>query len=386
MVRTVVIWHGLSIAPAKHVNPVCSPAMPVDYIVDEPPRGAIGDLRPFQRRGFEGLRSIMRGDLPVAPPSRMFGSRVTDVGLGKATFSMPVTRWIEDGFGIMWAGVFALFADAPLGTALWTGLPAGKTATTSELNMSFVRPATRETSVLVGRAETIHLSRQVGLSTVSITDQNGRLLAWGSTKCLIIDVPVDPDIELPEPDTGPVDPPDPYLREPPPGDAYVTQDEIINGVPIEIQRRLVNKEYVFPIHRTTGLSVSSIDDGVGTLTLPTSPWFSNGGPSVYGGVLAWLADHAMGGAVYSTLGPGDVFGTLDLNVRFMRPALINSGDLTAHGEVTHRGRRVRMAAADIVNSEGKRVAMATSSVLLLPGGVREMAKGRLPDEIVAEIV
>ena len=357
--------------------------MPIDYVVDEPHRGAIGDLRPFQMSGFEGLRCIMFGELPGPPPSRMFGSRVTDVGLGKATFSMPITKWLEDGFGLIWAGIYALFADAPLGTALWTGLPAGKTATTSELNMSFLRPVTGDTTDLIGRAETIHLSRQVGLSSIHITDQNGRLLAYGSTKCLIVDVPVEPEAELPPADTGPDDPPDPYLREAPPREAYVPTNDIINGVPIEIQRGTLDGSIAFPIWRTTGLRPTSVEDGEVTMSLPTSPWFSNGGPAVYGGTLAWLADHVMGASVYSTLGPGDVFGTLDLNVRFMRPAMINSGDLQARGEVTHRGNRLRMASAEIVDAAGKKAAMATSSVLLFPGGVRDFVRGRSLEEIIA---
>jgi hypothetical protein len=37
------------------------------------------------------------------------------------------------------------------------------------------------------------------------------------------------------------------------------------------------------------------------------------------------------------------------------------------------------------NAQGKRVAMATSSALVLEGGARELRNGRLPDEILAEI-
>jgi uncharacterized protein (TIGR00369 family) len=111
--------------------------------------------------------------------------RPTEVALGKATFTMPVTRWLEDGFGLYWGGVYALFADAPLAAAIWTTLPAAKAVATSELQMSFVRPMSRKTSNLVGRAETIHSGSQVGLSMIQITDHEGRLLAFGNTRCLL---------------------------------------------------------------------------------------------------------------------------------------------------------------------------------------------------------
>jgi acyl-coenzyme A thioesterase PaaI-like protein len=102
-------------------------------------------MRWFQRPGIDTIRDMMSGSLPGPPPSRLFGSGPTDVGLGKVTFSMQVTRWLEDSLGVVEAGIYALFADAPVASALWSALPAGKLATTSELNMSFLRPATRAT-------------------------------------------------------------------------------------------------------------------------------------------------------------------------------------------------------------------------------------------------
>jgi uncharacterized protein (TIGR00369 family) len=160
-------------------------------IVDEPFRGSIGDPRAFERPGLETFRRYIREELPLPPMSRLAGMRPTEAGLGKSTFTMPITRWLEDGFGLYWGGVYALFADAPLAAAIWTTLPQGKAIATSELSLSFVRPMSRETSNMIGRAETIHSGSQVGLSTVQITDQKGRLVASGSTRCLISDVPAD---------------------------------------------------------------------------------------------------------------------------------------------------------------------------------------------------
>jgi acyl-coenzyme A thioesterase PaaI-like protein len=62
--------------------------------------------------------------------------------------------------------------------------------------------------------------------------------------------------------------------------------------------------------------------------------------------------------------------------------LINSGDLTVNAEVTHMGRRLRIASAKVLNSEGKLMAMATSSALVVPGGIRALMQGWIPDEVV----
>lgn len=352
-----------------------------ELVIDEPVRGAIGDLRAFQLSGVEGARKYVRGELPGPPIWHLFGVRPTEAGLGKSTFSMPITRWLEDPFGIVWSGVFALLADAPLGVSIYTGLGPGKTVATSELNLSFVRPFTRETGNIVGRASTIHVGRQAGLSQVEISDRNGRIMGHGTTRCLITDIPIDPDAELPEPDLVAADSPDPFEREAP-SDGYFDLETVLNGNPCDIQDRLIAGEVVPNMNRLSGGTFRRSAPGSMTLTFPTSAWFSAGGPALYGGAIAWMAEAAMGSAVYSTLGAGEVFGILDLNVRFTRPALINSGDLTISADVQHRGRRLRIASADVTNAEGKKVAMASSSALVVPGGIKALIQGWIPDEVV----
>jgi uncharacterized protein (TIGR00369 family) len=352
-------------------------------VIEEPVRGSIGDLRVFQTPGLRTMRRFLRGELPLFPISRLTGLRPTEAGFGKATFAMPVTRWLGDGFGLYWGGVYALLADAPLACAIWTTLPAGKALATSELALSFVRPMSRQTTGMVGRAQVIHCGGEVGLSSIEITDTEGRMLGFGSTRCLISDAPVDPGTQYRPPDLGPSDPPDPFLR-PAPDDGYFSLEQILHGTPLDLQRRTIGGEIVFPVWRLTGYRPTTVAEGVATGVLPTSPWLSNGGPAVYGGWLAWAADFTLGAAVYSMLGPGDIFATLDLHVRFLRPAAVGKGDLALRAVVEHRGKRLRISSCTVDDAEGRRVAMATSSALIVPGGARELSSGRLPEEILAE--
>ncbi|WP_323844720.1 PaaI family thioesterase [Microbulbifer magnicolonia] len=354
----------------------------MDYITDEPHRGAIGDLRALQQPGLETFKRYIHCELPGPPVWRLTGMLPTEAGLGKATFSMPVTPWLADGTGIYWGGIYALFADSPLASAIWTTLPAGKVLTTSELNMSFIRPLTESTRNMVGRAATVHSGSQVGLSTVQITDQDGRMLAFGSTRCLIADFPVDPDEQFEEPDLGPDEPPDPFLRDPPESN-FCDLRKFGKQVPIELQQATISKGRSHPVWQLTGYRAREIGDGFCKSTIPSSPWFSNGSFSINGGLLAWAADFTMGAAVYSTLPAGDIFATLDMHIRFIRPATINSGDLTLTGKIHHRGRQLRVSSCDIDNAEGKRVAMATGSALVIPGGARMLSEGKKPEEIIA---
>ena len=203
-------------------------------ITDEPHRGAICDLRMLQQSGLEALRQLVHRELPGPPIWRLTGMYPTEVGLGRATFSMPITPWLADSIGVYWGGIYPLFADSPLASAIWSTQPTGRVPSTAELNMNFVRPMDNSTRNIVGRAETVHSGSQAGLSIIAITDQDGRMLAFGSTRCLLSDFAVSPNDKPEEPELGPTEPPDPYLREAPGLDSC-TLKEVGDLAPIEMQ-------------------------------------------------------------------------------------------------------------------------------------------------------
>ncbi|MGH2728443.1 MAG: PaaI family thioesterase, partial [Actinomycetota bacterium] len=55
-----------------------------------------------------------------------------------------------------------------------------------------------------------------------------------------------------------------------------------------------------------------------------------------------------------------------VKVNFLRPALPDGTELVAHGSVLHRGRTLAVGLADVVNAEGRKVATATGSTIILP--------------------
>jgi uncharacterized protein (TIGR00369 family) len=80
---------------------------------------------------------------------------------------------------------------------------------------------------------------------------------------------------------------------------------------------------------------------------------------VHGGVLAALADAAMGIAFGRTLDSGQDFSTIDLHVHFMRPVL--SSRLIATGTVIQRGLRIGFVECKIVDSRGRYLCHGTCS-------------------------
>jgi uncharacterized protein (TIGR00369 family) len=355
----------------------------MEPIVSEPVRGTIGDTTALKLPGLEAMRRAVRGAGPKPPMHHLMGLTPTEVGLGTATFALPVTPWLEDGVGIIWGGAFALVADAPIASALYSGLPPGKVVSTSELSINYLRPTTRDSGQLVGRGRSVYLGRQVGVSEATIEDSKGRTMAHATTRCVIQDVPFDPDAELTE--AGPTidDPPDPYLRPVP--DSLSHDPAIWEGSRVDVQRSLSGPDMWGPVQALTGLTFIHAKVGTVTATLPASPWFSVGAPAMYGGVLAWACDSAITGAVWSTLDAGAVAPTLDLQVRFLRPVWLDGSLLDITGQIVHSGRSIRVAQAEITNSEGKTVAIASGSSLVVPGGMDQLIAGRRPEDIVRSI-
>ncbi|HTQ61955.1 MAG TPA: PaaI family thioesterase, partial [Candidatus Solibacter sp.] len=80
---------------------------------------------------------------------------------------------------------------------------------------------------------------------------------------------------------------------------------------------------------------------------------------------------AMGIAFASTLAPGESFTTIELKINFFRP--VWEAVLKAEGKVVRRGNSVGYVECEITDDDGKLVAKAASTCMVLRG---EKAGGR----------
>ncbi len=120
-----------------------------------------------------------------------------------------------------------------------------------------------------------------------------------------------------------------------------------------------------PIADTIGMEGFAVT-GRGTVSVELVPQRRHYNPigSVHGGVISTLLDTATGCAVHSTLAAGELYTSLDLTVKFLRPVTVDSGRLRCEGSVLQRGRRTALAQAQLYDAQGKLVAHATSSCLI----------------------
>ncbi|MFZ3357614.1 MAG: PaaI family thioesterase [Xanthobacteraceae bacterium] len=85
----------------------------------------------------------------------------------------------------MHGGLAATLLDSCMGLAIHSTLDKGIGSTTLEFKISLLRPITPETGPIRAEGVVLSCGRRVGTAEGRITDQAGRLLAHGTTTCLI---------------------------------------------------------------------------------------------------------------------------------------------------------------------------------------------------------
>jgi uncharacterized protein (TIGR00369 family) len=120
-----------------------------------------------------------------------------------------------------------------------------------------------------------------------------------------------------------------------------------------------------------GMRLASFAHGEAVVELDADASHVNPMGTVQGGILAAIADAAMGWAYMTTLGEGESYTTLELKMNFLRP--VRAGRLEARARVRNAGRTIGLIECDVLGDGGKSAAYAVSTCMTLRG---EAAAGR----------
>ena len=111
-----------------------------------------------------------------------------------------------------------------------------------------------------------------------------------------------------------------------------------------------------------GAQVEEVGDGSARLAFTAREEHLNQAGTLHGGVLATLVDTAMGAAVRSAAGDGDVPATSQLTVTYLRPG--KPGDVSVTARLRTRGEHLTVCEAD-VDQDGKNLVHAVATFALL---------------------
>ncbi len=136
--------------------------------------------------GFDVLRAQIAGALPPPPLHHLFGLTPVSAEEGTAECVMPMTGWLNTPWGWPQGGFIAVLADAALGMAVQTTVPAGTAFAQIDLKVNYLRGVAPDGSLLHARATVAHRGRSLAVATAELTDEAGRrvALATGSAQIL----------------------------------------------------------------------------------------------------------------------------------------------------------------------------------------------------------
>ena len=111
-----------------------------------------------------------------------------------------------------------------------------------------------------------------------------------------------------------------------------------------------------------GAAVEDTGDGSARITFEVRDEHLNPAGTLHGGVVATLVDTAMGSAVRTTTGEGEVPATSQLTVTYLRPG--TTGPLEVTARVRTKGEHLTVCEAE-VEQDGKAIGHAVATFALL---------------------
>ena len=115
----------------------------------------------------------------------------------------------------------------------------------------------------------------------------------------------------------------------------------------------------WPFAELLGMRAKSIGDGRARFELAVEAKHLNPHGTLHGGVVYSLADSAMGAALFSQLGPGELCATLEIKMHYLQA--VTGGALAAEAAVVDRTKRIGVMEAKVYGDGDRLVALATGT-------------------------
>jgi uncharacterized protein (TIGR00369 family) len=147
--------------------------------------GTVSADRQKEMSGLEFVQELVDGTLPLNTIAQTLRYDVSEAESGRVVVTAEPGDIHLNPAGTVHRGFAATLLDSCMGLAVQSTLEKGIGQTTLEFKISLVRPITPETGAIKAEGVVLTRGRRVGTAEGRITDNKGRLLAHGTTTCLI---------------------------------------------------------------------------------------------------------------------------------------------------------------------------------------------------------
>ena len=149
--------------------------------------GVIDDNQRRIISGLEFVQGLVNGTLPLNPMAQTLGYDIVEASKGRVVAAAEPHAGHLNPSGTVHGGLAATLLDSCMGLAIQSMLDKGFGQVTLEFKISLVRPITPQTGLVRAEGLVITCGSRVGTAEGRLTDRDGRVLAHGTTTCLIFE-------------------------------------------------------------------------------------------------------------------------------------------------------------------------------------------------------
>jgi uncharacterized protein (TIGR00369 family) len=136
--------------------------------------------------GLEYMKEMIAGRIAGPPIMHLMGFRLKEVGEGLAIFECEPGEQHYNPIGVVHGGLAMTLLDSAMGCCVHTRLPAKVGYTTLEAKVNLVRAITAKSGTIRATGKVIHFGGKTATAEGRLEDAAGKLLAHGTTTCIIL--------------------------------------------------------------------------------------------------------------------------------------------------------------------------------------------------------
>ena len=141
--------------------------------------------------GLEIMQAVRCGALPCGPMAVTMNYMLMEIESGRAVLQGHPTEAVLNVQGSVHGGWFSSILDGALGNAIHSMLPAGKGYTTLDLSVKMTRAISPSVGRVRAIGSVIQVCRKVATAEGKILGPDGKLHAFATTTCMILDINAD---------------------------------------------------------------------------------------------------------------------------------------------------------------------------------------------------
>ena len=152
------------------------------------PFGVIPIEQMRQMSGLEFLQSVFLNEGPRPPIGQIMNFGSSEIEFGKVMFEGNPSEKFYNPIGTVHGGYALTMLDSCMSCAVQSTLPKGTGYTTVELKVNFVKAMTATTGTIRAEGKVINVGKRIGTAEGRVIDKDGKLIAFGTTTCLIFPI------------------------------------------------------------------------------------------------------------------------------------------------------------------------------------------------------